>query len=332
MTNTTISLNRRKLLTGAVTAAAAAGAASAMTLGAGPALASAPLAGAPMAGAVRRKVGDFEVTALLDGYLQLGPELIIGLDDAEAAKLREKAFVEGTALTGPVNAFLVNTGDQLVLIDAGTSDKMGPTLGKLGGALAAAGVTPEQIDAVLITHMHPDHLFGVLTPAGEKMFPNAELILPEVDNTFWFDDANMNAAPEPFKPFFIGARDCANAYKSSQTLFSGDKEIIPGITAKAMPGHTPGHTGYVIDSGGERLVIAADIVHAPVYQFARPDWAIGFDIDPAQAIAARKAFFDEAAADRLLFAGMHLPFPGVGQVARDGDAYRYVAAPWPYAY
>ncbi|MTI42104.1 glyoxylase-like metal-dependent hydrolase (beta-lactamase superfamily II) [Roseibium hamelinense] len=332
MNEGTISLNRRGLLAGALTGGAAVAAAGGLSLTAGSAEAAAPLAGAPMAGALRRKVGAFEVTALLDGYLQLGPELIIGLDDAEAAKLRKAAFVEGTALTGPVSAYLVNTGDKLVLIDAGTSDKMGPTLGHLGKALEAAGVTPDQIDAVLITHMHPDHLFGVLTPAGGKAFQNAELILPETDNTFWYDDANMNAAPEQFKPFFLGARAAADAYKSAQSMFTGAKEIVPGITAKPMPGHTPGHTGYVIESGGERLIIAADVVHASVYQFAKPDWAIGFDIDPAMAVSARKAFFDEAAADRVMFAGMHIPFPGFGHVVKDGEGYRFVSADWPYTF
>ncbi|GAA0782107.1 MBL fold metallo-hydrolase [Roseibium denhamense] len=332
MTLETLGLSRRGFFGAALAGGTAVGALGELTLAAGTANAAAPLAGSPMAGALRRKVGSFEVTALLDGFLQLGPDLFVGLDDAEAAKLREAAFVEGTDLTGPVSAYLVNTGDKLVLIDAGTSDKMGPTLGHLGKALTAAGVTPDQIDAVLITHLHPDHLFGVLTPDGQKAFPNAELIMPETDKAFWYDDANMNAAPEQFKPFFLGARAAADAYSSTETLFKGDKEILPGITAKAMPGHTPGHTGYVIDSDGERLIIAGDILHAAVYQFAKPEWAIGFDIDPAQAVAARKAFFDEAASDRVLFAGMHIPFPGFGYVTRDGDGYRFAAADWPYTF
>jgi glyoxylase-like metal-dependent hydrolase (beta-lactamase superfamily II) len=332
MTVETISMNRRGFLGGAMTGGAALGAASALSLIPASAQAAAPLAGSPMVGALRRKVGDFEVTALLDGYLQLGPELFVGYEEETAAKLREAAFIEGQALTGPVNAYLVNTGDKLVLIDAGTSDKMGPTLGHLSSALSAAGVTPEQIDAVLITHMHPDHLFGVLTPAGEKAFPNAELLLPELDNTFWYDDAAMNAAPEQFKPFFLGARASADAYKSTQTQFNPGKEIFPGITAKALPGHTPGHVGFVIESNGEQLIIAADIIHATTYQFENPEWAIAFDIDPAQAIETRKKFFDEISADRVMFAGMHIPFPGFGYLAKQGDGYRFVAADWPYTF
>jgi glyoxylase-like metal-dependent hydrolase (beta-lactamase superfamily II) len=285
-----------------------------------------------MAGALRYKVGELEITALLDGYLDVTPELVIGYEASEGQRLRDAALVEGEALRIPVNAYLVNTGDRLILVDAGTSDALGPTMGRLPDALAAAGVTPDQVDALLITHMHPDHLFGVIDGNGNKVFKNAELILPEVDKAFWFDDAAMNGAPEQFKPFFVGARKAADAYKDSQTLISGDKEVLPGIRSMALPGHTPGHTGYLFDSNGETLVIAGDIIHMAVYQFSRPDWGIGFDIDPGQAVTTRKAFLDQAAADKLFFAGAHIPFPGMGRVAKDGEGYRFVAANWPYAY
>lgn len=332
MTVEKIAMNRRGFLGSALTSGAVLGSAGGLNLVSTTAQAAAPMAGSPMAGALRRKVGDFEVTALLDGYLQIGPELILGYEEETASRLRKAAFIDNAALTGPVNAYLVNTGEKLVLIDAGTSGSLGPTLGYLGKALDAAGVAADQIDAVLITHMHPDHLFGVLTPAGEKMFPNAELLLPEADNVFWFDDAALNASPEQFKPFFLGARKSADAYKSRQTLFNPGKEILPGITARALPGHTPGHVGFVLESNGERLIIAADVIHATAYQFEHPEWGIAFDIDPAQAVETRKKFFDEVATDRVMFAGAHIPFPGFGYLAKEGEAYRFVAADWPYSF
>ncbi|WP_269582426.1 MBL fold metallo-hydrolase [Roseibium sp. Sym1] len=331
MSKSEFTMSRRSILGVAATAGAAA-AAGGLSLVAAPARAAAPMSGTPMAGALRYKVGDFEVTALLDGYLDITPEVVIGYEEAEGQRLRDKSLIEGNALRIPVNAYLVNTGERLILVDAGTSDALGPTMGRLPSALEAAGVSPDQVDALLITHMHPDHLFGAVDGDGKRVFANAELILPEVDNAFWYDDAAMNAAPDQFKPFFLGARRAADAYKGSQTLFSGEEEILSGIRPIALPGHTPGHTGYRFDSNGETLVIAGDILHMAAYQFDRPDWGIGFDIDSAQAVETRKAFLDEAVSDRLFFAGAHIPFPGMGRVVRDGEGYRFVAASWPYAY
>jgi len=331
MTDSTLSISRRSLF-GMAAGAGAVAAAGGVSFLAAPAQASAPMAGTPMAGALRYKVGDFEVTALLDGYLDVTPEVVVGYDEAEGQRLRDKALIEGNALRIPVNAYLVNTGDRLVLVDAGTSDALGPTMGRLPAALEAAGVSADQVDAILITHMHPDHLFGAVDGEGKRVFANAELILPEVDNAFWFDDAAMNGAPEQFKPFFLGARRAADAYKGNQTLISGDSEVLPGIRSMALPGHTPGHTGYVFDSNGETLAIAGDIIHMTAYQFERPDWGIGFDIDSAKAAETRKGFFDQAASDKLLFAGAHIPFPGMGQIVKEGDGYRFVAASWPYTY
>lgn len=332
MTTDSPSISRRVVLGGAAAAGALAGIAGGMTLASAPASAGAPLAGTPLAGALRRKHGSMEVTALLDGYLDTNAELVIGYDEAKGKSLLEDAFIDDGGVRIPISAYLVNTGDKLVLIDAGTSGALGPTLGHLGSALTAAGVSPDQIDAVLITHMHPDHLFGVVTAENTKMFPNAELILPESDNAFWFDDANLNAAPEQFKAFFKGARNAANLYSDRQTLFSGDTELLPGIRPLALPGHTPGHHGFVLESDGETLIVAGDILHFAAYQFAQPDWGIAFDIDPAMAAATRKRFFDQVSSDRVMFAGAHVPFPGFGHVAKDGAGYRFVAADWPYAF
>lgn len=324
-----ISLSRRSFLGSSLAAGAVAGSIGMATFPMA-ASAAAPKAGTQVAGAIRRSVGSLEVTALLDGYLDIGKELVVGYEDDAAKSLREAAFIEGEAVRAPVSAYLVNTGDKLILVDAGTSNVMGPNLGRLLEPLTAAGVSADQVDAVLITHMHPDHLFGVLDPSGEKVFKNAELILPETDKAFWYDDANLNAAPEGMKGFFLGARKAADAYSDRQTLFGDDQEIAPGIRSMALPGHTPGHSGFVLSSDGETLILAADVVHMAAYQFARPEWAIAFDVDNAAAIETRKKFFDMAATDRVMFAGAHIPFPGFGQLAKDGDGYRFVPAQWPY--
>lgn len=316
--------SRRRLLAGA------AGAALAVALPL-PSLARAPLGQAPLPGAVRRRIGDVEVTALLDGYLEMPPELFLGADAETAAKLALDQFQAPLPRRSPVNAYLVNLGSRLVLVDAGAAGSLGPTLGRLPDALAAAGVSPSQVDAVLLSHMHPDHIAGAVTPAGEAAFPNAEMIVTEDDYAYWHDDANLNQAPEAAKPFFLAARSAAAAYAGRLTRIRGEAEILGPIRAVPLPGHTPGHTGYMVESGGEALFIWADALHHAAYQFARPDWSAAFDIDPRQAASMRRRALDRAAADRLLVAGMHLPFPGFGHVAREGEGYRYVPTEWPYA-
>jgi glyoxylase-like metal-dependent hydrolase (beta-lactamase superfamily II) len=295
-----------------------------------PALARAPLADAPTIGALRRKVGSIEVTALLDGYIDIKSELFVGLVNGEAQRLAEASFNKPGPRRTPVNAYLVNLGDRLVLIDAGMSDGSGPALGRLPAALQAAGVAPDQVDTLLITHMHPDHINGVLTSAGEALFPNAELVVPTTDYAFWHDDANMNQAPDEAKPFFIGARQAAAAYADRLRQVDGEREAVGSIRTVPLPGHTPGHAGFIVESDGDALFIWGDAVHMATYQFARPDWSIAFDIDPKLAAETRKRTFDRVTADRMLIAGMHLPFPGFGHVARDGQAYRFVPAEWVY--
>jgi glyoxylase-like metal-dependent hydrolase (beta-lactamase superfamily II) len=207
---------------------------------------------------------------------------------------------------------------------------MGPTLGRLPAAMEAAGVAPDLIDTLLITHMHPDHINGVLTPAGEALFPNAELVVTATDYAFWHDDANMNQAPDEAKPFFIGARKAAAAYGDRVRQVDGEGEAVGSIRTVPLPGHTPGHAGFIVESDSEALFIWGDVVHIATYQFARPDWSIAFDVDSKLAAETRKRTFDRVAADRMLIAGMHLPFPGFGHVARDGETYRFVPDEWPY--
>lgn len=297
-----------------------------------PALAGTPSAGAPgpAPGIIRRKIGSVEVTALLDGYMDVTPDLLVGADAAQAAALAGAAFQEPGPRRIPVNAYLVDLGDRKVLVDTGTSTGMGPTLGRVPALLEAAGASPDRIDTVLITHMHPDHVNGALTPEGGPLFPNAELVVTGADHAFWHDDANLARAPADARPFFQGARAAAAAYAGRLRRIEGEGEAVGPIRAVPLPGHTPGHAGFMVESDGEGLFIWADTVHVAAYQFAQPEWGLAFDVDPQQAARTRKRALDRAAADRVLVAGMHLPFPGFGHVAREGAAYRFVPAEWDY--
>ncbi|MBB3659904.1 glyoxylase-like metal-dependent hydrolase (beta-lactamase superfamily II) [Rhizobium sp. BK650] len=319
-----MSISRRNLF--AASAGLAAAAALPVSRNAGAAV---PPAHTEIPGVIRRKVGKIEVTALLDGYMEM-PAALFSAPYEEAARLARAQFQAPTPRLSPVNAFLINLGDRLVLIDTGAADLFGATLGKLPRALAAAGVRPDQIDAIVLSHMHPDHVGGAIDEHGKPVFANAELIVSEADLVYWHDDAALSQAPTAFKPFFASARAVAKAYANRRTTFSGETELLGALRSVPLPGHTPGHTGFTVSSEGATLLIWADVVHHATFQFAHPEWGPAFDVDSALAGSSRKRAFDQAVHDGLMVTGMHLPFPGFGHVAEESDSYRFVAAEWPY--
>jgi glyoxylase-like metal-dependent hydrolase (beta-lactamase superfamily II) len=294
-----------------------------------PALAKAPPAGAQAPGVYRLKVGAYEVTVLNDGWLALETKLFMG-DQAKAGDLLAASFLPKDSTRTSVNEWLINTGDKLVLVDTGTSNVFAPTLGRMSKHLAAAGVDPGAIDDIIITHMHPDHAAGLLTPDKAVAFPNATVHIDEKEYAFWTNDEIYGKVPTEVKPFFDIARASTKPYKDAGkiVLFKDGAEIAPGITAIEAPGHTMGHSMLRVSSDGSELMIVTDIVHNAALQFANPDWSIAFDTDPAMAAASRKKALDMVSADRLQIAGAHLPFPGIGHVARSGTAYAYVPSPW----
>jgi glyoxylase-like metal-dependent hydrolase (beta-lactamase superfamily II) len=317
-----MSLSRRSLL--------AAGAAAVATPWlSNAAAARAPIAGAQVPGVYRTRVGGFEVTALLDGYIDLGRQLFPEADPAAADALLDKAFLpRAPTIRTPVNAYAVNSGERLVLIDTGTAQAMGPGLGHLPASLQAAGIDPATVDAVLLTHMHPDHVNGLLTPQGVAAFANAELLAAEAEAAFWLDESALGRVAAEIKPFFEMAQKAVKPYAGRMRTFVPGGEALPGITSLAARGHTPGHTAYRIDSDGQQLLIWGDIVHAAALQFAHPEWAITFDTDQNQAIDTRRRLLEMVVADRMAIAGMHLPFPGMGHVAREAAGYAFVPLPF----
>ncbi|MGR3759165.1 MBL fold metallo-hydrolase [Roseobacteraceae bacterium NS-SX3] len=320
-----MTVTRRTLLKGLAAAPAAAAAPGMLT----PALAAVP---GPVPVLHQFKVGSATVTALLDGHLGLSPQVFTGYDAAKAGAALEGTLYREVAgeLQIPVNGYLIDQGGEYSLIDTGTAQLLGPDLGGLGAALAAAGVAAGDISTVLLTHIHPDHSGGLLAADGSAVFPNAELTVAEAEWAFWHDDGAMAAAPEQGRPFFKMARDTTAPYADRLKLIGGEAGVAKGITAVPLPGHTPGHMGYMLDAGDEALLIWGDVVHSAALQFANPDWTIPFDVDQQQAAATRKMMLDRAAADNLLVAGMHLDFPGLGLVVREGSAYRYQQAPWQF--
>jgi glyoxylase-like metal-dependent hydrolase (beta-lactamase superfamily II) len=231
-----------------------------------------------------------------------------------------------------VNAFLVHSGGKLALVDTGCGGAMGTTAGKLPANLAAAGVRPEEVDAVLLTHMHPDHSNGLADAGGRALFPRAELVMHEAEWAHWHDDAAMARADEASRERnFQAARDQAAPYRDRLRLFKGG-DVFPGVKAMPFPGHTPGHSGYMVASGGDSLLIWGDIVHVPEIQVPRPEVTMAFDVDPRQAEATRRRVFDMVAADKQAITGMHLHFPGHAHLVRQGDGYALLPEAWSAAF
>jgi glyoxylase-like metal-dependent hydrolase (beta-lactamase superfamily II) len=277
-------------------------------------------------GYYRMMLGDFEVTALLDGILDLPPKnLLTNTTQAQVGKLLARSF-QGDAVPTSVNAYLVNTGSKLVLIDAGAATLFGPTLGQLLGNLKAAGYTPEQVDAVVITHMHGDHVGGLM--AGSALaFPNATVHADQHDADFWLSAANLEKAPKEMKNFFLGAQASIKPYIAAGKFkpFNGaTAELVPGITAIATHGHTPGHAVYAVESKGQKLVLWGDLMHVAAVQFVQPSVTITFDSDSKAAAAQRKKAYADAAKGRYLIGSAHLPFPGLGHIRAEGKGYAFV--------
>jgi glyoxylase-like metal-dependent hydrolase (beta-lactamase superfamily II) len=302
---------------------AAAGLAAAPLLSGFPASAAAPKVGKQAPGFFRFKLGDLEVTTLLDGVVNrdITPALVPNVPLDDVLKAMEAQFIP----TKPGQSFftqtVVNTGSKLILIDTGFNNNGAATTGQLGANMAAAGIDPKQIDTVLVSHFHPDHIQGLRTKEGQLVYPNAEIIVPQPDIDFYLDDARMNAAPEAARGAFIVARRVFAPIIANTPRLTWGKEAAPGVIAIQSNGHTPGHTSFVISSGDKSLLIVGDAANDPRLFARNPDWHLGFDADKAQAVASRRKLLDMAAAEKMQLVFYHAAFPATGFVSRAGNGF-----------
>ena len=268
-----------------------------------------------------QQIGEFSITAVSDGYLSASLDLLSNIGSMDASKLQQDAGVSDPSSIH-INCYLVRGRGRTILIDAGAGGfkQWG---GKLKVNLALAGVQASDIDTILLTHAHPDHVGGLLDASGEAAFPDAQLVVHQHEVAFWEDDGNLSRASERARGNFLFARKVFDKYREKMRLFT-ESEVLPGISAMPLPGHTAGHSGYRIESGDRSLLIWGDIVHFPQIQIARPDVFIAFDQDPLLSAATRSTLLDVVSADNILIAGMHLGELGFARIQRKGNLYRIV--------
>ena len=267
-----------------------------------------------------RRIGSFEVKAVSDGILRTSLDVLVGLEQSEKERLAGASGNEPIFL--PVNCFLLEVGSQPTLIDVGAGNTMGPTLGKLPENLRALGVPPESIRYILLTHLHPDHSNGLVDVDGRANYPNAEIIVHEREAQFWLEREAKPDDPERLRRGTEAARLSTAPYRDRIRKVS-DGPVFPGVSARLQAGHTPGHTGWLLQSGGDRLLIWGDIVHLASVQVPRPDATLVFDVDQPEARQSRISVFDWVATERIRVAGAHLEFPGFGHIARTRTGYAY---------
>jgi len=289
-----------------------------------PAVAAAPMAKTQAPGYYRMMLGDFEVTVLNDGFIDLPVDTLLKQPPAKTQAAIAKQFL-AIPLETSVNAFLVNTGTKLVLIDTGTGGNFGPTAGRLLANLQAAGYRPEQVDDIFITHFHGDHVGG-LTANGQAVFPNAVVHADKRESGHFLSQAAMDKAPADAQGTFKLAMAQLKPYVDAGHFqaFETSAEIVPGVRSWETPGHTPGHSSYIVQSKDRKMIVTGDLIHVAAVQFDDPTVTIDFDVDRPAAEKQRLAVFAQAAKEGDLIAGAHLQFPGLGHLHASGKGYQFV--------
>ncbi len=317
------SLTRRTFLTATALSAGAA------ALGT-PAFAAAPLATAQGPGAYRYRLGHFQLTALYDGtwFLPIDGKFVTNASGAAVNEALAAAFLPPGIMPISFTALMVNTGSKLVLIDTGTAGQITDTAGFMNANLNAAGVTPADIDIVLISHFHPDHINGLRTKDGGKVFPNAQILVPDPEWEFWMDDGNQSRATGSVLGYFRNARRIFGDIAKEVQRFKPGAEVVPGIVSLPAYGHTPGHTAFAVQSGNQSMLVMSDTVRNPELFARHPDWQPIFDMDGALAVKTRRRMLDRAAADRMLVGAYHFPFPACGHMVKTATGYELVPSMW----
>ena len=277
------------------------------------------------ANSLKYKVGDIDVFSVHDG----DTERVIDAAYVKNVPLEDvkKALTAGgigpDKIANPFTPTAVRTGGKVVLFDVGFGGNGAPTVGKMADNMKAAGLDPASVATVVISHFHPDHISGLwVKETSEQVYPNAEILMPEVEYKFWIDPALVEKVPEGLRPFVRRIQSTFPNWKNIKQFADG-AEVAPGVRAIATYGHTAGHTAFLVASGGQQLFIQGDVSGIPQLFVKNPGWHLMFDADPVTAEATRRAFYDRVIADKGMIAGYHFGFPNVGTLAKDGNGYAF---------
>jgi glyoxylase-like metal-dependent hydrolase (beta-lactamase superfamily II) len=319
------SITRRNALLGS----AAVGATAAVGFSATGVLARAPMAKSQVSYFYRFPLGKFQATVVSDGPLPLGKpaDTMKGVPEPELTKALADNFLPTDNVVLEQNILVLNTGARLVMFDSGMgfSTAFGPTSGRLQKSLREAGIQPGQIDDIICTHAHIDHIGGLATARGVRLFPKATIHISQADYDFWTDEKKLT--DKALGAFIKHARDNLLPYKGRIKFIADGKEVVPGVQAMSAPGHTLGHTIFLIESDGQKLVFTGDTTHHQILLTEKPRTEFAYDSDPKLAVQSRLKVFDMLTKDRLPMMAFHFPWPGYGYLAKQGEGYRYYPSP-----
>ena len=318
-------LSRREALMGggAMAGLLLAGGVNAATLGA-------PDAQSP--GVFRFALGAARITIVSDGHLEIPATGVgVNVDPEEVRAFLTANFLDPVTRYSHTNVTLIELGEAKVLVDLGSGAGFQPTAGKLMANLEAAAIDPASITHVVMTHAHPDHIWGLLDDFDELQIPQAQYAIGATEFDWWMKEGRVDESPESMQVFVVGARNRLTPIAEQTRMLKDGDAIAPGITAMETLGHTMGHLSIRVESEEQSLIVLGDAVAGSIVHFEKPDWHGGFDTDGPMAAETRKKLLDQAATDRIAVVGYHFPFPGVGHVARAGAVYRYIPAVWRWA-
>ncbi|MFP7672188.1 MBL fold metallo-hydrolase [Marivita sp. S0852] len=282
-------------------------------------------------GYFRFTLGDAKMTVVSDGYLTLPTTgLGVNADPAEVQAFLAAHFLPTDENKAHTNHLYIEIGSAKILADIGSGNRFLETAGRAWANLEAAGIDPMGITHVIITHAHPDHIWGIRDDFDEAIIPDAAYFIGETEHAYWMQDGLASQVSAELQQFVVGAQNSINVDGAEWQMMPDGFEVVPGVRVIATPGHTPGHMAVVVESGGQQLIALGDSMTHAYLNFAHPDWYNGTDMDGDQTVATRTRLLDMAATDRMAVLGYHFPFPGVGHVMREGDSYNFVPALWQF--